>query len=102
MRIEETEITGLPVAYRVIIEDIVITDEIDIAKCKQYEEENSHTNVKLIACRYAKNSLFFDCVYELVVLESLHVTREDEDRRQCLLRFIGEHFRISYIQGKES
>lgn len=102
MRIEETEITGLPTIHRVIIEDIVITDENDIAKCKQYEEENSHKNVKLIACLYAKNSLFFDCVLELVALPSLRVTQEDEDRYQCLVQFLDEHFRISYIQGKES
>lgn len=95
MRIEKTEITGLPTIHRVIIEDIIITDEKDIAKCKQYEEDNHHTSVKCVACRYAESSLFVDCVDELVRLESSNKP-SNEDKRQSLIRFLGEHFRVAY------
>jgi hypothetical protein len=95
MRIEKTEIVGLPTIHRVIIEDIIITDEKDIAKCKKYEEDNYHTSIKCVACRYAESSLFIDCVDELVRLEASNKP-SNEDKRQCLLRFIGEHFRITF------
>lgn len=99
MRIEKTEITNFPVTYRVIIEDIVITDEKDIAKCKEYEAENQHTSVRCIACKYAASSLFIDCVDDLVRLEASNKP-SNEDKRQALLYFLGEHFRVTYQQNK--
>lgn len=98
MRIEKTEITNFPVAYRVIIEDIVITDEKDIAKCKEYEAENQHTSVRCMACKYATSSLFIDAVTKLVSMESA-IKQHDEDERQALLWFLGEHFRITFFAG---
>lgn len=95
MRIEKTEIKGFPTVHRVIIEDIIITDEKDIAKCKKYEEDNYHTSVRCVACRYSESSLFIDCVDELVRLEASNKP-SNEEKRQSLLNFLSEHFRISY------
>lgn len=95
MRIEKTEIAGLPIIHRVIIEDIIITDEKDIAKCQQYEKDNYHTSVKCVACKYAESSIFIDCVDELVRLEASNKP-SNEDKRQSLIRFLDEHFRVTY------
>lgn len=99
MRIEKTEVKGLPTIHRVIIEDIIITDKKDITKCKQYEEDNYHTSVKCVACRYSESSLFIDCVDQLVRLEASNKP-SNEEKRQSLIRFLGEHFRISYQSEK--
>lgn len=81
---------------RIIIDEIIITDENDRKRAEQLTDINDHNGVRIIATKYTNNSIFKEMVQRIKELNKLEcMTNEQCAEYQALIRF-SEHFTIIF------